>query len=228
MAWYDKETKGMILDTKTLRTLVFQFNPIVIKDSYKPRYTDHHIPGLTFPRSQWGNGTNRTLEFALEWLFQERHSLDVRNSCEFLQSLMYPDYMYSSKLVKAPRILLFKFGKMYCGYYEMRKCEVTYDTIWEKTYLLARKAKCEITLKQADIDAPSMSISNIRASLITQQKKSSGTKLLNDVVTGVTEEAVKSARAIGTLQHNPVDVMWERELKVDSQVIGFGSTLGIS
>ncbi len=152
-------TKGLIMDVENPSSILyFQFNPIEIDDSYSARYNDHNIPGLIFPRSQWSNGTNRMIKFELHFFYSERNRQEILRKCSFLRSFLEPDYEAVSKLVKAPKYLLFGFGKLYKGIMEMRKCDIKYHELFDPVTLYPMKAICSIELKEIALKIPEFTV----------------------------------------------------------------------
>lgn len=153
---YQKEQMAMVLDINdTSRSLEFQFNPITIKETYNPKYVDHDIPGLEYQRPQWSNGTLDKLNFTVEFFYSEPEREDVKRKCLFLKSFQYPDFITNSKLVKAPKLLMFKFGSLYNDIYQMRKCEIKYYDLFDTKTLLPMKAIVDIELVKEPPDGDS-------------------------------------------------------------------------
>jgi len=158
--WAEKETKGMIIDTVTGNGLEFQYNPDRIKINYTPQYVDHDVPGLRFPVSQWVNGSNKIIDFTLEFFAEDENSFSVRDKVEFLESFLHPDFRQNSKIVKAPKILLFVFGQFFTKACEMRDCVPVYEKMFEKKSLAPKMVSLKIKLKEIELEVPNSSVIN--------------------------------------------------------------------
>ena len=91
--------------------LEFEHNPSEIEDDKAVEWESVGVMGFSDPRFQFNFGGERTLNFTLKLIAKEDPAY-VRNTCNWLRSLEYPDYMGAGDRMPPPRVL-FMLGQLY-------------------------------------------------------------------------------------------------------------------
>lgn len=141
--------KGSILDLVTGESLTFAYNPGTISDERSPQYADQSVVGYSHPASQFVNGGARTVSFTLRFHLDNQGVEAVRNRCEWLRSLTYPDHDANGRLRTAPHLVALLVGSLYREQsWEVRSVRVTYKDLFDPQTVLPLLAEVSLTLQE--------------------------------------------------------------------------------
>ena len=135
--------KGYLVDVETGESLEFQYNPDDILDKKSTAFAAIKVPGMSHPRYQFVAGEPRKIVFKLSFF-----KGDVKESVNWLQSLLYPEHA-GTMLKNAPHKVLFMFGDLYPGTIcVVRQVKARYIHMFDKDSLLPQHAEVEVTLEE--------------------------------------------------------------------------------
>lgn len=139
--------KGILLDLDGGGgRLEFALNPSEIQDNKAVEWEAVGIMGFSDPRFQFNNSGERTINFTLK-LYSRENRLYVRDTCNWLRSLEYPDYMGAGDRMPPPRVRLI-FGQLYEKEdWIVRAVNIRYLT-FDPEYLVPIEADADLVLAQ--------------------------------------------------------------------------------
>lgn len=141
-------TRGYFVDTVSGDSLLFQHNPMPIKDSQSQSLNILSIPSASQPRVTPGAPGARPITFKLMWSRETSDVEEVKRKVNWIKSLRYPHDGGSFQTYRAP-IVLFVFGKFYKLACYLKKCDTVFDHHFEETTLDPWFASVDIELVEA-------------------------------------------------------------------------------
>lgn len=101
------KTRSYIINNKTNKKMVFQYNPTVVPYSRSAKYATIESPGMAYPLTQFVGGTVREFSFSV-FMYDKPYSNKIDKARKFLEALLPPEK--NTKKFTKPPTFTFAYG----------------------------------------------------------------------------------------------------------------------